>query len=60
MDGEVALNAECDEIVSGVVPGVAAELLMMHFEVRHCAAVLTPPAVPAEHFIVKLFVRLWV
>ena len=53
----VAVVAERNEVFFGVVAGVAAELLMMNFEVRHCAAVLTSPVVPLEDLMVKVFVR---
>jgi hypothetical protein len=56
VDGEVAFNAERNEIVCNVVAGVAAEFLMMDFEVRHCAAVLASPVVSPEDLVVKIFV----
>ena len=57
MDSEVTFGAQGDQVFFGIVAGVAAELLMMNFEVRHCAAVLTSPVVPLEDLMVKVFVR---
>jgi phage shock protein PspC (stress-responsive transcriptional regulator) len=48
----MALRAKRNKIFFGVVAGMAAEFLMMNFELRHCAAMLTPPVVPPEHLIV--------
>jgi hypothetical protein len=57
MQPTVAGVAQRHKVFFGVVAGVAAEFLMMNFEVRHCAAVLTSPVVAPEHLLVKLFVR---
>lgn len=37
---------------------MASELLMMHFEVRHCSAELAAPAIPLQDGSTKLVVFL--
>jgi hypothetical protein len=54
----MALSAEGNQVLFCVIAGMAAEFFVMHFELRHCAAVLTPPAIAAQHLIVKFLVGL--
>jgi len=51
MQGRMTRYADGDEILPGVVAGVAAELLVMDFHVRHGAAQLTPPTVAPQHLL---------
>jgi len=53
----VARSAKCNEVLLGVIAGLTTELLVVDFEVRHRAAQLTPPAVPAQHLLAESFVR---
>jgi hypothetical protein len=53
----MAHRAEGDQILIGIVPGLAAELFVMNFEIGHRAARLASPAVPAEHLVAKLAVQ---
>jgi hypothetical protein len=56
VDARVTPMADSDEILCYVFTGMTAKLLMMNFEVRHYAAVLTSPIVPPENLMMKLFV----
>jgi hypothetical protein len=49
MYGCMASTAECDQIFLGITAGVAAEFLVMDFQVRHRAAGLTPPAIATQN-----------
>ena len=49
--------AKCDQILFRVAPRVAAELLVVDFEIRHRAARLTPPTIAAEDLLAKVVVR---
>jgi hypothetical protein len=43
MDGGVRFSAERNQILFGIAPRMAAKLIVVHFEVCHCAAHLTMP-----------------
>jgi hypothetical protein len=43
----MADNTKCNQVLFGVVAGVAAELLVVDLEVGHCAARLASPTVSA-------------
>jgi len=45
MQGRMTFHADGNEILFGVVAGVATELFVMDFQVRHRATRLTSPAV---------------
>jgi hypothetical protein len=52
-------NAACrDEILFCVLPRMAAEPLMVHFEVSHGSAVLAAPTIPPQDGMSKLVVLL--
>lgn len=51
-------GAKSDQVPLGILSRVTPEPLMMYFEVRHRAASLTPPVVPAQNLLSELFVRL--
>jgi hypothetical protein len=53
----VAYRAESDQILFGIVPGLAAELLVMNLKIGHRAAGLASPVVSAEHLFAKLVVQ---
>ena len=57
MQGRMTCYADVNEILLGVVAGVAAELFVMDFQVRHSAAQLTPPTVAAQHLLPQTVVR---
>ena len=57
MHGGMAFTAEGDQILLGIVPGLAAKLFVVNFKVGHRAARLASPAVPAEHLVAKLIVQ---
>jgi hypothetical protein len=44
-------GAECDQVLIGVVAGVAAELFVMDFQVRHRSAGLAPPAIAPQNLL---------
>jgi hypothetical protein len=51
MHAGMALRAERDQVLLGVVAGMAAKLLMVDLQVRHRAARLTPPAITTEDLL---------
>jgi len=51
MDGMMAFRAERNQVLLRIFPGVATKLLMMDFQVRHRAARLAAPAIPAQHLL---------
>jgi hypothetical protein len=48
MRSGVALSAKGDEVLLGIVAGLTAKLLVMNFQVRHCSARLTSPAITTQ------------
>jgi hypothetical protein len=42
-------RAQRDQVVLGIVPGSAAELLMMNLKIRKAAAGLTSPSIPLQY-----------
>jgi hypothetical protein len=54
----VAPGAERNQVLFGVVAGVAAKLFVVDFEVRHRAAELTTPAVATQHLLPETFVSI--
>ncbi len=57
MNQLMALPAYGNQVLLGVVAGVAAELFVMEFESGHCAAKLTSPGIPPKYFVAELFVQ---
>ena len=53
MDAPVTPNTESDEVFFQVRTGVAAELLMVHFEIHHRAAGLAAPAIAPEYLLAE-------
>ena len=53
----MAYRAEGDQILFGIVPRLAAKLLVVNLEIRHRAARLASPAVAAEHLVAKVVVQ---
>jgi hypothetical protein len=51
MDAGMTVRAKRDQILFGIVAGVAAKLVVMDFEVRHGAAVLTAPAIATQYLL---------
>jgi hypothetical protein len=47
----MARGAEGDQVLFGILAGVTAELFVMDFEIRHCAARLTAPAIATQHLL---------
>ena len=43
----MAFGTKCNEVLLGILPGVAAEFSVVNFEVGHCAASLASPVVAA-------------
>lgn len=58
MQSDVACGAEGNKVLFGVVAGVAAEFLMMNFEIGYGAARLASPAIAVQHLVAELFVQL--
>jgi hypothetical protein len=54
-----ACRAGGDQILSGIVPGLAAEPFVVTFKVGPRAARLAPPAVATERLVADLVIQLW-
>ena len=48
---------ERDQVLLGIIAGVAAKLFVVDLKVRHRAAQLTPPAIAPLHLLPSSFVR---
>ena len=53
----VTYRTERDQVLLGIVSGLASVLCMVDLEVHSCAATLASPAVPLQDFSTELFVR---
>jgi hypothetical protein len=53
----VACSAESNQILAGIIAGLAAKLSVVNLQIGHRAARLASPAIPAEHFVPKLIVQ---
>ena len=58
MHARMACNAERNQVLFGIVTGVAAKLSVVDLQVQHRAARLTLPAITAEHSVAELFVQI--
>jgi len=58
VNGCVARRAKRNQVFFGIVAGLTAKLLVMNFKIRHGAAGLASPAIPAEYFVAEFFVWL--
>jgi len=56
MLASMASCAKCDQVLLCVIAIVAAELLMMHFQVGHGSAGLASPAIALQYLMSKLVV----
>jgi hypothetical protein len=54
----VASGAKGDQVLLGIVAGLAAKLFVMHFKIGHRSAGLASPAVAAEYLFPNLVVQL--
>ena len=50
-------RAQGDQVVLGIVSGLAAEFFVMNLKIRKAAAGLTSPSVPLQDFSTELLVR---
>jgi hypothetical protein len=57
MYGGVAFAAQRDQVLLGIVAGMAAKLLVVNLKIGHRAARLASPTVPEEHLVAKLVVQ---
>jgi hypothetical protein len=53
----MAFRAKGDQILLGVIPGLAAKLFVVNFKIGHRAARLASPTVAAEHLVAKPVVQ---
>jgi len=53
----VASDAKRDQVLFGIVAGMAAKLFVMDLQVRHRAARLTPPGIAAQDLLPQPVVR---
>jgi hypothetical protein len=60
VDARVAHGAECDQILTRIITGLAAKLFVVNFEIGHGSARLTFPAVAVKHLVAKLVVCRWI
>jgi len=56
MHSGVACRAQRNEILFGIVAGLAAKLFVVNFQIRHCAARLTPPVIASQNLLPQNFV----
>ena len=56
MESSVARSTKHYEVLLGVVSGLAAELFVVDFQVRHRATRLTAPAIAAQNLLPQCFV----
>ncbi len=54
----VAGRTKCDQVLLGIIAGLAAEFLVVNLEVGHRAARLASPAIAAQYLVAELFVLL--
>jgi hypothetical protein len=52
----MAFGAKRDQVFFGIVPGLAAKLLVVDFEVRERAANLAPPSIPPQDLLTEVFI----
>src|ERR1035441_2916178 len=53
VSGRMASVAQCDEVLFGIVAGVATKFLVMNLKIRHRTARLTSPAVATQDLLPK-------
>jgi hypothetical protein len=53
----VASGAEGNQVQFRIIPQVAAELPVMHFQIRYSAARLTTPAITPQDLLPQIFLR---
>jgi hypothetical protein len=53
----MACGAQCNQVLFGVLAGVAPELFVMDFQARHGATGLTPPAIATQDLLPQTLVR---
>jgi len=53
----MASRAQSDEVSLRVFATLAAEFLVVNFQVHHAAAVLASPAITPQHLFAELFVQ---
>ena len=53
----VAFGTERDQVLLGIVSGLASVLFMVDLKVRPCPASLASPAIPMQDLSTQLFVR---
>jgi hypothetical protein len=58
MQARVTSATERDEVLFGIVTGMAPEFCVVNFKVGHLAACLAFPAIPSEHLVAKPLVWL--
>jgi hypothetical protein len=51
MDASMTVPAERDQVIFEVVARVTAKLFVVDFQVCHCAARLTSPAIATQHLL---------
>jgi hypothetical protein len=49
--------AQCDQVRFGVISQTAPKVLMVNFQVRHCATGLTPPSIATQHLLSQILIR---
>jgi hypothetical protein len=58
MHSGVACGTNRNQLLLPVVAGLATKLLVMNFEVEHCATRLASPTVATQHLVAKSVVQL--
>ncbi|HXP79852.1 MAG TPA: hypothetical protein VN976_08095 [Verrucomicrobiae bacterium] len=54
----MAAGTQGNQVFSGIITGLAAEFLVVNLKIRHRAAGLASPAIPAEYLVAQFFVQL--
>jgi hypothetical protein len=53
MGSAMAIGTQGDQVFSCVVSQFASRSKVMHLQIHRAPALLTPPAIPPQHFAVK-------
>jgi hypothetical protein len=56
MQGRVAVVAQRDQVLFGIIPGSTSKFPVMNLEVLQASTGLAMPAIPLQNFSTKLFV----
>src|SRR5579872_1843224 len=58
MQDVMANSTECNQVLLGIIAGLATEFFVMDFKIGHCATRLASPAVATQHLLAESVVQL--